>query len=161
MSADQSLRQKIESRIAHYRTAIAELSEILKDHPAPEAAFARAKGTKAAAAPVSSEEPTTGKGRPRKRRKAGWIGANVNKVLAETPGLTIGEIAERITSVTGQPVKASNLNVFLSKSGGKYTKDTSGGPRKTKWSLASGSVATPEAPAAEAAEKPKKGRKKG
>lgn len=161
MSAEQSLRQKIEAKIASYRIAITELSDLLKDQPG--SAPTPRSGSKTAATSIkAAEEPTTGRGRSRKRRKAGWMAANVDKVLAETPGLTVGEIAERITSMTGQSVKSGLVNVFVSKSGGKYAKDTSGGPRRTRWSLAAGAAASaPEAPAAEAPAKAKKSRKKG
>lgn len=145
--SEQTLRQKIEARIQQYRTAISELTDLLKEQP-----FSAPTPSKAAAT-VASEEPNTGRGRPRKRRAAGWLAGQVKKVLASKPGLTVSEIAEGVSSQSGQKVTSSAINVFLSKGAkaGSYSKDTSAGLRKTKWSLAGG--------ASEGAEEGKKKKK--
>jgi hypothetical protein len=68
----------------------------------------------------------------RKRRPAGWLARQVDKVLVGGVKLRVAEIAARI----GKGVTPGLVNAYLSRNKGiLFSADNSRGPRKTRWSM--------------------------
>lgn len=153
MAGESSLRAKIESKIEHYRRAINELTDLLgaghggdsDDGLSFESLSVPVATVSTAEAPARKKpgpKPGSGAGKAvrkrRKRRPTGATGALIDAALTKKPGSTVGELSEIILADSGDEFKTSVINSFLSRPdhAGKYTKDTSEGPRKTRWSLA-------------------------
>lgn len=182
MATETGLRQRIMAKIAYHRRMIEEYSDVLGEAggaevpTAEEVAVAPSGGSvpssAVASTPVSgavavlhpehaeSHEPgKTRRGRARRRRKAGLLDNYIRDILGQEPGLTVGDIARRIETRFGDRVKTGQINTYLTKAAaeGHFTKDTTGGPRRTRWSLAGAPAPVEEAPA----EEPRRGRRKG